>query len=206
MTEKLDEMMSLDGTVVQVLPGGTFRRFPGSVYEPEFQMGTDDDGQILKVHDAAMIEEIAGQGWTVETGWSGQYSYSGPVMHESEYIGGSLADHILSTPGLWCALPVYVDSEECPNGSDTCKLSDPCVICHDGTGRDREQHCAGWVVMRKDRPAPKHVEMIPERHNKLRGTVSGPGDAELFPVDWQDGTHSVEQYATEGREWREIFA
>src|SRR5690606_17743804 len=94
MTEKLDEMMSLDGTVVQVLPGGTFRRFPGSVYEPEFQMGTDDDGQILKVHDAAMIEEIAGQGWTVETGWSGQYSYSGPVMHESEYIGGSLADHI----------------------------------------------------------------------------------------------------------------
>jgi hypothetical protein len=42
--------------------------------------------------------------WSLMTGYTGQYCYNGPIMHESEYIGGKLADDILATPGLYVAL------------------------------------------------------------------------------------------------------
>lgn len=206
MGETLNRMMSLDGTVVQVLPGGTFRRFPGSVHAPEINMQTDDDGQILKEHDDAMMADVKRQGWDVQTGWTGQYSYSGPGMHESEFIGGSVEEHILETPGLWCALPLYVESEECPNDSPGCKLSDPCTLCTDGTGHDREQVYAGWVFMHRERPVPKRIALTEKQSRApLAGTVDDPMDGDtLFHVTWEDDTQSVEEYATEGRDWVEV--
>jgi hypothetical protein len=51
-------------------------------------------------------------GWTVLDGYSGQYGYSGPVMHPSEYIGGSLARDIVNTPGFYVALIVLDDDED----------------------------------------------------------------------------------------------
>lgn len=43
--------------------------------------------------------------WYLYTrGYSGQYMYTGPIMHDSEYIGGVLADDILSEPGVYVAL------------------------------------------------------------------------------------------------------
>ena len=71
-------------------------------------------------------------------------------MHTSEFIGGALAEHIISTPGYWVACAVDVDSEVCPNGSPTCKLSDPCVICTDETGEQREREAAGWVILHRE--------------------------------------------------------
>jgi hypothetical protein len=124
------------------------------VYAPEISVYTDDDGSILKEHEDAFKASMERQGWTVEYGWSGQNSgkYNGPFMDDSEFIGGSLAEHILTTPGYWVACAVHVDSEECPNESPTCKLSDPCVLCYDGTGEARERVPAGWIVAHKEIP------------------------------------------------------
>lgn len=151
--DTLDSLMEIDH-VIRVDGDGLVYNDAQGVYAPEINVDTDDDGQILKEHEDAFRTSMEEQGWTVEYGWSGQNSgrYNGPFMHTSEFIGGGLAEHILSTPGYWVACAVDVDSEECPNDSPTCKLSDPCVLCYDGTGEDREQEPAGWVVLHKEVP------------------------------------------------------
>lgn len=152
--DTLDSLMESDH-VIRIDADGLVHDDVRNVYAPEINMSTDDDGQILQEHDDALIADLERQGWTVETGWTGQYGNhaKNPVMHTSEFIGGGLAEHILSTPGYWVACAVYVDSEECPNDSPTCKLSDPCVICCDGSGEARERDCAGWAVMHREASA-----------------------------------------------------
>lgn len=44
------------------------------------------------------------KGWRLMNGYSGQYGYSGPLMHQSEFIGGRMARDIMATPGLYVAL------------------------------------------------------------------------------------------------------
>lgn len=148
--ETLNSLMQMDH-VIRVDENGLVHDDVRDVYAPEINMQTDDDGQILAEHDAALIAELERAGWTAETGWTGQYGNhkDNPVMHVSEFVGGALAEHIIGTPGYWVACAVDVDSEVCPNGSPTCKLSDECVICTDGTGEDREREAAGWVVLHK---------------------------------------------------------
>lgn len=153
-SDTLDALMTADH-VIRVGEDGLIYDDVRDVYEPEIIMGTDDNGQILQEHDDALIGHLRAQGWEPELGWTGQYGdhSRNPVMHTSEFIGGPLAKHIVSTPGYWVCCPVYVDSEVCPNESKTCKLSDPCVICYDGTGEDREQVCAGWLVAHREASA-----------------------------------------------------
>lgn len=93
----LDAKMGIDH-VVRVHPDGSVTDAAG-VYAPEISMDTDDDGQILAEHDAAMVADLKRQGWDVESGWTGQHGYHGPLMHTSEFIGGRLAEHITATPG-----------------------------------------------------------------------------------------------------------
>jgi hypothetical protein len=51
--------------------------------------------------------------WSLVNGYSGQYGYAGPIMHASEFIGGRMADDILSTPGLYVAVTVTcVDDDD----------------------------------------------------------------------------------------------
>jgi hypothetical protein len=59
-------------------------------------------------------------GWDgLMTGYTGQYGYNGPVMHESEYIGGRLSESILALPGWYVAVVVYSATEEQgPDGED----------------------------------------------------------------------------------------
>jgi hypothetical protein len=92
----------------------------------------------IRVHDDGSISDIenfyapdmhdgeieSNTGWRLITGWSGQYSYSGPVMHNSEYIGGALAKHILSTPGIWVAVVCTWLAGECScyaDGYNSCE-------------------------------------------------------------------------------------
>ena len=60
----------------------------------------------------------AGAGWELLGGYSGQYGYSGPIMHPSEYIGGRMERDILARPGLYVALVDYPtgdpDEDESP--------------------------------------------------------------------------------------------
>lgn len=69
---------------------------PETVYQT-----LDGDGQCIddEIH-------FLPKGWTLLTGFTGQYSYNGPVMHASEFIGGDLERHILSNPGLYVAVVV----------------------------------------------------------------------------------------------------
>ena len=62
-------------------------------------------------------------------GYTQQYAYSGPVMHDSEMLRGSLAEDILATPGVYVpvAYPCADTGDECENWT----------------------HYEGWVVLKK---------------------------------------------------------
>jgi len=51
-------------------------------------------------------------GWELLNGYSGQDSYSGPIMHNSEYIGGQMERDILETPGVYVTLVSYYPGED----------------------------------------------------------------------------------------------
>lgn len=85
MPKTLSDIMDFD-LVVRVHPDGSVTEVP-EIYAPTlFDDALDSDD------------------WTLLDGFSGQYRYSGPLMHQSEYIGGGLERHILSHPGLYVSL------------------------------------------------------------------------------------------------------
>lgn len=94
-----------------------------------------EDGRVVDVPDVCAPSlywigdghELDGTGWTLLNGYSGQYRYAGPIMHESEYIGGRMARDIASTPGVYVAL-----------------------VCYSGDGHADEDDVAGWAVARLD--------------------------------------------------------
>lgn len=109
----IDHVIRVKGGEITESDSGVW---PSIVCAPEVRIGTDADGQILDVHERIMCEDLRRLGWDVETGWSGQYCYSGPIMHASEYVGGALADHIRETDGYWVAVvaEVYPYDEDDP--------------------------------------------------------------------------------------------
>lgn len=78
-----------------------------SIMEFDRVIRVDEDGTVSEpsdVYEPDLYDDEVSDGWTLLFGWSGQYGYSGPIMHPSEFIVGRLADHILSTPGFYVAL------------------------------------------------------------------------------------------------------
>lgn len=75
-------------------------------------------------------------GWSLLSGFTGQYGYNGPVMHPSEFIGGGLERYILETPGHYVALVVEARCDY--DGSTDCTVEAGC---------DCEP--AGWAVAYK---------------------------------------------------------
>jgi hypothetical protein len=118
----LDSLMQIDH-VIRVDNDGLVHDDARGMYAPEINIGTASDGiGILAEHEKQFAEDMAGVGWSAEFGWSGQNSgsYNGPFMHDSEFIGGNLAEHILASPGYW-------------------------VACEANTVDDNENE--GWVIM-----------------------------------------------------------
>lgn len=93
--DNLNDVMEFDH-VIEVHPDGSVT--DSTVYPPEL------DGETVS------------DGWVLLTGYSGQYRYTGPIMHPSEYIGGGMADDILARPGRYVALVVYAYDESEPDG------------------------------------------------------------------------------------------
>lgn len=116
----LDERMEIDHVVQIMEDGSVIDR--NDLYAPEVNVDTDGEGSILAEHESDMIEDVKRQGWEMLTGWTGQYGYSGPIMHPSEYIGGRLAEHILSNPGIYCAVAVETYEGEDAVGWTVCKM------------------------------------------------------------------------------------
>lgn len=71
--------------------------------------------------------ELDDESWTLMDGYSRQDSYSGPVMHDSEYIGGQMARDILDNPGYYVAI----------------------VSFYDGDSEEDDQVMEGWAVASK---------------------------------------------------------
>lgn len=104
----LNDVMEFDH-VVRVHPDGTVTDEP-NVWAPNLQDGELDNDR-----------------WDFFThGYSGQHGYSGPIMHDSEYIGGGLGRDILATPGVYAAVASYYSPE----------------------GGDGDSEIEGWAVVR----------------------------------------------------------
>lgn len=109
---------------IEVLDNGNV--IPCNEDAPELYMDVDSEGSAITT-DAELMEQVSTGGWTLLTGFTGQYGYNGPVMHASELIGGGIARHILMTPGIYVALVV-----ECLSPDD-----------------DQDEGPAGWAVATK---------------------------------------------------------
>lgn len=95
---------------------------------------------VIRVHANGMVSDgpneyfeltdgkLSGpEGWALMKGYSGQYCYAGPVMHDSEFVGGRMADDILTNPGLYVALVnTYMGDDE--NGDVTEGWAVACVL------------------------------------------------------------------------------
>jgi hypothetical protein len=122
-TNPLNEAMEFDH-VIQVHPDGTFTDAPDGVHAPELNAENDT---------------VSGDGWSLLRGFTGQHGYSGPIMHDSEFIGGGLARHILETPGYYVALVAYYWTDENDNPLDEPYLEGWAIAYHEAPeGEDND--------------------------------------------------------------------
>lgn len=98
----LTDVMDFDH-VIEVHADGSITDGPEGVYAPSLY----DD-------------ELDDTSWTLLNGYSGQDRYSGPVMHNSEYIGGQMERDIRERPGLYVAIVATwpTDDETDDEGDD----------------------------------------------------------------------------------------
>lgn len=132
--ENLNSIMEFDH-VIEVHADGTVTDAPNirELWAPEL---TDD------------VLDMAAPGWSLMTGYSGQEGYSGPVMHNSEFIGGQLARDILNTPGYYVAIVSNYLPEACDEcGADPNEGDDHKEECsEDGMVGSGETTTEGWAV------------------------------------------------------------
>jgi hypothetical protein len=115
LANDLNGIMEFDHPVV-VDEHGTVTDAPADVlYVPEVY--TDGDP----------LTPWVSPGWSLLSGYSGQDRYAGPIMHPSEFIGGSMALDILATPGVYVA-----------------------VVVTDLDAGDEDDDLVGWAVARRD--------------------------------------------------------
>ena len=79
--------------------------------------------------------DIGDKDFQAVTGWSDQYTYSGPVMHPSEFLGGRMAEWVLETPGIYAV--VVVDVLSCEDCEDLEPDHEP----------DCEHEPSGWMLL-----------------------------------------------------------
>lgn len=135
---------------------------PSGVYAPSVT-ATESGG--VEIDDAR---------WeSITDGMSGQYSYSGPVMHESEFIGEAIGAELLRL------------AEDGP-------VTFTVVV----VGTDDPDHDAGWAVVRLKTPEPSKESGFPElaaeftQWEKVRaaygetdGTPDGPSSSQWQASD-----------------------
>ena len=97
---KLNDIMEFDH-VIRVNEDGTVSEDIQGIYAPSLY----DD-------------ELDSDKWEFfSTGYTLQDSYSGPIMHNSEFIGGQLERDILETPGVYVVLVSYYSEGSTEDGT-----------------------------------------------------------------------------------------
>lgn len=94
-----------------------------------------EDGSVIDRHDlyapSLLDGELDSDRWEFfTTGYTGQHGYSGPIMHNSEFIGGRLEVDILATPGVYVSLVSYYSEDA------------------DGVSDPDETYVEGWAIAR----------------------------------------------------------
>lgn len=84
--KSLNDIMGFDHVVI-INKDGSVSDGPNSICVPELW---EDD--------------LSSDEWELLSGFSGQDRYNGPIMHDSEYIGGGLEDYIIEKPGIYVAI------------------------------------------------------------------------------------------------------
>lgn len=102
----LNKIMEFDHVIFVDEDGAVFDGLP-ELYPPALYV-TEGGTEIFEPGDA---------GWTLLTGYTGQYGYGDQVMHPSEFVGGDLARDILERPGWYVAIVAEtLDDGEEPAG------------------------------------------------------------------------------------------
>lgn len=129
-TDNLNAVMGFDHPI-QVHADGTVTDNLDGIYAPNLTDETlDDDKWSLFTH-----------------GYTGAHGYNGPVMHNSEYIGGRLARDILATPGIYVAVVAYwTRDDDADTDADT----------------DADNNVEGWAIARlnAENDAPAATDSI----------------------------------------------
>jgi hypothetical protein len=89
------------------------------------------DGTVslaLSEHAPDLLDEHLSSGWTPITGYSGQHGYRGPIMHNSEFLGGRMASDTLAEPGTYVIVAAHWSALE----------------------DDGDTDIEGWMLARKD--------------------------------------------------------
>lgn len=104
--------------------------------------GTVTDEGLENVHAPELMDEtIYSDEWEFfSTGYTGQYGYNGPILHNSEQIGGGLERDILASPGVYVAVVAQWTAEE-------------------GAGDDGSStSIEGWAVLKLIEKDGEHIE------------------------------------------------
>lgn len=137
--DNLNEVMEFD-TVVSVFSNGVVEVLP-NIYAPDVTQYIDEHGSAPNEPEICQSEPTiaAPDYWEFLTGYTGQHGYNGACMHQSEYVGGRLAQDILDEPAVYCVVAIY---EDC--------------ICE----RDEYDQCidhdtpSSWAVLKLERMEP----------------------------------------------------
>ncbi len=151
-SDKLNDVMSF-GHVIEVSPYG-FITEPDPIVPEVVYVAPESTGD-----DHAEIKGQLPDGWDLIAGYSGQDRYKGPVFHQSEFIGGGLADDILATPGQYVALVV-----------DVWPADD-----------ESESESAGWAV------AYRHVDLRNDDARTMFAAFESAAVAAGHTPGWQTG-------------------
>jgi hypothetical protein len=109
-------------------------------------------------HDNWRVDASSISGWeAVSDGYTGQYGYNGPVMHNSEILSGALAQKMIDEPGTYVLAEAHYMHDD-----ERAELDE-----EDG---EKPYDAEGWVVLRKkETTAEQEGPRFPDIHVDLLG-------------------------------------
>lgn len=136
------------------------------------------------------LREELPKGWVLLKNFSGQYSYSGPVFHPSEFIGGGLERHIRETPGYYVALTVESD---CAGAEDRCNEEDGCQCEPDGWAVAYKPSTAQTGADRAAAALAAYYDAVNGEHHGTYGDEGGDTFREYFQDLLSDLRHLADR-------------
>lgn len=138
---ELNDVMEFDH-VIESHGDGTVT-WRSDLHAPEvYDENIEEDGHDR--HGRRRWKFTGSDEWELLYNYTGQYSYNGPVMHPSEFIGGGIAHDIIETPGVYVV--VVVRTLEPEEGCEFCENEG----ANEGHPTPCDQHdIVGWAVAKR---------------------------------------------------------